>query len=138
MEIIGGYQNLHIHSAMYFFLNKKKGLLVGGHNGLILKNESLSTSIQEHNTIRNEDSFLNYPNPFHSRTIISYHLHESGHVELNIYDLSGRKLTTLLNESQLPNHHEIEWDASGMLPGIYLCELRTRHCSRVIKMILLD
>ncbi len=81
---------------------------------------------------------MNYPNPFHSRTIINYQLSASGYVELNIYDLSGRIVANLVNEIQPAIEYEVEWKADGMEPGIYICELITGWNKEVIKMILID
>ena len=81
---------------------------------------------------KGEMNLLSYPNPFHSKTIIAYTLNIPGDVELNIYDLSGRKVTTLVNETQPVDRYEVEWNTEGMNPGIYFCELMTRQGRQVI------
>ena len=78
---------------------------------------------------------MNYPNPFHSSTTISYQLPRTGDVELSIYDLSGRKVITLVNETQQVGKHEVEWNANGMNPAIYICELKTGQGRQVMKII---
>jgi hypothetical protein len=67
----------------------------------------------------------NYPNPFNSRTIINYELPITNYVELNIYNLLGQKIATLVNEHQNAGYHQVEWDASGFASGIYYYRLRT-------------
>lgn len=124
-------------SGPLYALHFKNGVAWAvGENSLILKNVSSITSNQEYVIIKNESAFQNYPNPFHSNTTISYHLPETTDIELSIYDLSGRKIATLLNESQAAGRHELEWNAEVMQPGIYICELKTKQGKQVIKMIL--
>jgi hypothetical protein len=110
---------------------------VGDHNGIILKYEPTSTGIILTNKITsgNEPLFQNYPNPFQSRTIISYQLPANSDVELSVYDISGRKVATLVNERQLADRYEVEWNAEGMNSGIYFCELKTSQGRQVMKMI---
>lgn len=76
----------------------------------------------------------NYPNPFKSRTIISYQLPSISYVEISIYDLSGTKVATLVNERQAAGRYDIEWNANGMNPGIYFCELNFGQGRLVSKM----
>ena len=69
-----------------------------------------------------------YPNPFNPRTTIHYDLPESGSVRLQVYDLSGRLVTTLVDEVRALGFHEVTWtgrDASGrsVPSGVYLCRL---------------
>jgi hypothetical protein len=109
-----------------------------GYNSLILKYVPSSTSNKEYPVKRDENFFHNYPNPFHSTTLISYELPAAGDVEISIYDLSGRKAATLMNASQAAGKHEIDWNAGDIHPGIYFCELKTIYGRQVIKMILIE
>jgi len=88
-------------------------------------------------TIQSNLELNSYPNPFSSRTVISYQLPVMSNVELSVYDLLGQKVTTLVKERQQPGSYEVEWNAERMKPGIYWCELRTSHNRKVMKMILL-
>jgi hypothetical protein len=102
--------------------------------------DNIYTSIKEESTESIPADFelsQNYPNPFISSTIISYQLPSIANVELNVYDLLGQKVTTLVKERQQPGSHEVEWNASGMKQGVYYCELKTGQSRKVMKMILL-
>lgn len=56
----------------------------------------------------------NYPNPFNSSTTIEYGLPEPGHVKIEIYDLLGRKVETIVDEQKQAGTHSITFDASDL------------------------
>jgi hypothetical protein len=58
------------------------------------------------------------------------------HVSLKIYDITGREITTLLNEVKVAGHHEFLFDGSKLPSGIYLYELKTEYFTEVRKMAL--
>ena len=58
-------------------------------------------------------------------------------VELNIYNLLGQKIVTLVNEKQNPGHHQVEWDASRFSSGIYYYQIKAGNFQDVRKMILI-
>ena len=67
----------------------------------------------------------NYPNPFNPTTTLRYNLPENSHVTITIYDMLGRKVKTLINETQYAGYRSIIWDATGnngarASAGIYL------------------
>ena len=81
-----------------------------------------------------------YPNPFTSETTIEYNLAESGNVDLSIYDLTGRKIETLIHSFQSEGRHQITWiqQQNGSVKlqgGIYLCKIATSEEKEVIKFI---
>jgi photosystem II stability/assembly factor-like uncharacterized protein len=110
-----------------------------GDNGLILKAiDSTLTGLNE--SVQTFDNYLhiqNYPNPFTTNTVISYQLPVISEVELGVYDIMGRKVTTLVNEMQPDGSYEVEWNAEGIKPGIFFCELKAGQSRKVIKMVLL-
>jgi hypothetical protein len=81
--------------------------------------------------------YQNYPNPFSSTTVISYQLTATAEVELSVYDLTGRRVATLINKHQQSGRNEVEWNAKGIKPGLYFCKLKAGQCTEVMKMILL-
>jgi hypothetical protein len=62
---------------------------------------------------------FNYPNPFNSSTTIEYTLPQAGRVRIDIYDLLGRKVETLVNEEVQAGRHRAVWDASPYSSGVY-------------------
>ncbi len=84
----------------------------------------------------------NIPNPFMLSTVITYQLGDFSDVYLNIYDVMGRRIRTLVDgERQLANNYQLDWDGRNgrnepVASGIYFARLRTGAGSTVIKMIL--
>ena len=82
-----------------------------------------------------------YPNPFNPTTQISYDLSKSGMVNINIYDIMGRKIKSLFNTYQEPGHYSINWNADNELleavpAGVYICSIRAGDIRKTTKMIL--
>ena len=84
----------------------------------------------------------NYPNPFNPVTSIAYDLSSVTYVTLKVYDLLGRHVRTLVNESQIAGSYLAVWDGKdntgGMVStGIYLYRLETEQFISTKKMVLL-
>lgn len=65
----------------------------------------------------------NYPNPFNPQTTIAYELAQSGFVTLDVYDLMGRRVRTLVSNVQPAGPQAVTFDASGLASGVYLYRL---------------
>ncbi|MCP4631287.1 MAG: T9SS type A sorting domain-containing protein [candidate division Zixibacteria bacterium] len=81
--------------------------------------------------------FSNYPNPFNSSTTISYTLNSYSLVELDIYNIMGRKIESLVNKFQQPGQHEVLWLADNRSSGIYFYIIKTAGGSFINKMVLM-
>jgi hypothetical protein len=79
----------------------------------------------------------NYPNPFNPRTVISYALPVTCHLDLSIYNILGQKVATLINKKQPAGSYQIEWDASGVSSGVYYYRLEAEGYSDVKKMVVI-
>ncbi len=64
-----------------------------------------------------------YPNPFTTHTTLTYRLPERADVRLEVYDMLGRRITTLFEGTALPGTHTTTWDASATVPGAYVARL---------------
>ena len=78
----------------------------------------------------------NYPNPFNSSTTIEYSLRESGDIKLEIYNLNGQRLETLVNENKSAGKHRINWNADNYSSGNYFYKLTTNNSTERKKMLL--
>jgi len=84
----------------------------------------------------------NYPNPFNSSTTIRYHIGEAGVVQLDVFDLNGQKVKSLVKTRHTPGSYQVSWDGRnedglGTASGMYLIRLQIGHSSDVHKMTLL-
>ena len=77
----------------------------------------------------------NYPNPFNPITSIKYQLSTESEVRLNIYDMNGREVATLINDNISAGYHEVSWDASEFSSGIYFYRLTAGDFVDTKKMI---
>jgi len=60
-----------------------------------------------------------YPNPFNPTTMLSYSVPREMDVEVMVYDMAGRLVSELVNNTCEPGIHEVHWDASQQSSGIY-------------------
>lgn len=80
----------------------------------------------------------NYPNPFNPTTTIVYDVPEEAFVEITVYDVLGRKISTLVNEeTHRAGTFELSFDGSSLGSGVYLVRLATDSTTKVQKMTLL-
>ncbi len=82
----------------------------------------------------------NYPNPFNPETIIEFQVPERGRVELNIYNMVGQKIRSLVNDSRPVGTYRVMWDGRDdygnlVATGVYLYQLRGTNALITKKMM---
>ncbi|MCK9421420.1 MAG: YCF48-related protein [Bacteroidales bacterium] len=77
----------------------------------------------------------NYPNPFSSKTRITYHLPVKSKVELVIVDVTGRKVITLINQDQSAGTYFYDFDGTGLPSGFYFYRLLSKGGIETGKMV---
>jgi hypothetical protein len=78
----------------------------------------------------------NYPNPFNPMTEIRFSVSETGPVTLEIFDLLGRTVATIVRELLPPGTYRRTWDATGVATGVYYYQL-TASDSRITRKLML-
>ena len=79
----------------------------------------------------------NFPNPFNPSTVIQYQIPQPGKVILNIYDMLGREVRTLVNEFQQNGTHSVTFDALHLSSGVYFYRIQSGSFIETKKMLLL-
>jgi len=79
----------------------------------------------------------NYPNPFNPLTQIQYSIPRPGWVRLEVYNILGEKMATLVDRVQQPGNYRIGWDAGDLNSGIYFCRMEAGSFTFTRRMILL-
>ncbi|MBL0060203.1 MAG: S8 family serine peptidase [bacterium] len=79
----------------------------------------------------------NYPNPFNPSTSITFGLPIESQVTLDVFDITGRTVATLLNGRIAAGHHRVEFDATNIGTGVYFYRLNTAQNQLIRKMMLL-
>ena len=79
----------------------------------------------------------NYPNPFNPTTNISFNLPTAGEVTLEVYNIQGQKVATLVNGFKSSGSHSVAFDASNLASGVYAYRLISKNSVQVKKMLLI-
>jgi len=82
--------------------------------------------------------YQNYPNPFNPSTKIKFEVPSGKNsIQLKIFDVTGKEVATLVNESLKPGTYEADWNASGFASGVYFYKLVSGNFVNVKKMVLM-
>jgi len=104
----------------------------------VFVNVLIDTSVDDNNKVPTKFVlFQNYPNPFNPVTAIKYTLPSPGQVRLEIYNVNGQSVGTLVDEFQIPGTRTIDFDAKKLGNGIYFYRLQAGAFDETRKMILI-
>ena len=127
----------------YFFPDREKMVLVapGGIWVYDVEFEPVSDDDFVAPPMKNE-FFSNYPNPFNPETTISFILQDDTHINIDIYNIRGQKVKSLLSDFRLSGNHQVIWNGTddNGLPvssGIYFCKMQTSDFIATKRMLLL-
>jgi hypothetical protein len=79
----------------------------------------------------------NYPNPFNPTTVITYSIPASSNVVINVYNVIGELIKTLVNQYQEAGIYKVNFDAGGLSNGIYFYKIQSGNFVEIKKMLLL-
>ena len=99
------------------------------------------TSVEEHSSSQNIPAeyllLQNHPNPFNPSTRIVYSLPEAAKVKLEVFDLLGKRITTLVDGKKESGRYSVTFNASNLSSGIYIYRLATDRQTFAKKMLLM-
>lgn len=79
--------------------------------------------------------YQNYPNPFNPLTHIKYAVPQSSRVRIEIYNILGQRVRTVLDEDKVPGYYTVNFDASSLASGFYIYKMQAEGFSDIRKMI---
>lgn len=109
---------------------------------LLVYNTNVSTSVIDNNNEQNFNLFQNFPNPFNPSTIIRFNLFKSEKVKLQILNINGELIKTIIDRDFPPGQHEVIWDGTDsqnkkVTSGVYFYRLISNENELTRKMILI-
>ena len=81
--------------------------------------------------------YQNYPNPFNPTTNIKFDVPKSSIVKIKVYDVTGKKISELVNQEMAPGVYNIDWNGTGYASGIYFYKITAGDFTKVMKMLLI-
>ena len=99
-------------------------------------------NVMDFEVLDNYKLIKNYPNPFNPVTTLRYDLPENSHVNITIYDMLGRQVKNLINQTQDAGYRSVRWNATDdygkpVSAGIYLYQIQAGEFVQTKKMMLL-
>lgn len=86
------------------------------------------------NTFRLEQ---NFPNPFNPSTTIQYSLPKASNVQIDVFDMMGRNVATLIDQRQNAGTHSVNFNAEQLSSGVYFYRLQAENFTQIQKMVLI-
>ena len=110
--------------------------------GLILVDLSNNQLSLNPNVPTSTELFQNYPNPFNPETRIDYQLQEKTKVTIEVFNMVGQKIKTILNQEQNSGYHSVIWDCRDeagkqLGSGVYLYRLKAGNYAKTRKMLVM-
>jgi len=81
--------------------------------------------------------YQNYPNPFNPTTNIKYALPKESRVRINVFNILGQEVATLVNSVMPAGYHSVDFKANNIPSGMYIYKIETESFSQVKKMLLM-
>ena len=81
--------------------------------------------------------YQNYPNPFNPVTNIKFSLPEAAKVKVDVFNIIGEKVRTLIEQNMKAGFHNITFNAENLSSGTYIYRLQTENFTQIKKMLLL-
>ena len=133
------YQILVTNKGEYVIVGYTESFGAGGRDVYLIKLASDIVYVDDENYFSAPVDFVlrqNNPNPFNASTIIKYELPRQSQVSIAVYDILGRRITTLQDGLQPAGYHQALWRAEDVASGVYFYKLQAGDYSESKKMVL--
>ena len=122
-----------------FGVDQSNELYIVGSSGTIFKLQDALIGVQgTSNEIPNGFSLeQNYPNPFNPATIINYNVGMTSVVSISVYDMTGKEVAVLLNESKPAGRYSVEFNAANLPSGVYFYKMTINGSQSIEKKMVL-
>lgn len=114
----------------------RTGVPLSGSDCLMIKEGPIRVSPLASAGEKTEAEFAAYPNPFNAATVVSFSTTSESYVRLDVYDVLGRRVATLVDGMMSAGLHQVSWDAVGWSSGVYFARLVTANGMMTRKMVL--
>ncbi len=129
------YASVGIHALAYPNITEDGWKLIKAAIKWVLET---GTDVKENKSLpQSFELSQNYPNPFNPITNISYTIPKESFVKLEVYNLLGKKVATLVNEKKFAGNYTVKFNASDLPSGVYVYILSTPSVSIAKKMMLI-
>ena len=106
-------------------------------NFVSLTYEAVPSSTPSSNQLTYYKLYQNYPNPFNPTTTIRYEIPQDGFVTIEVFDVLGQKIRTLVNKFQKADSYEVDFSGSALAGGIYIYRMKVNDFITSKKMVLI-
>jgi endo-1,4-beta-xylanase len=103
-----------------------------------VKNNPMSVEVAAADVPSRIELDQNYPNPFNPTTTIRYRIPVTAKVTLQVFDVLGREVQTLVNSMQFPGTYTVTLNAQNLATGVYLYRLKAGNVSETKKLLLMN
>ena len=140
--LISGYHGENVHIALRHHDSTDNHLIGFTNFKVAVAPGPPIVSNSDKPIVMNTELFANYPNPFNPSTSISFNLKESGNVNIDIFNIRGQKVITLVDDFYTAGVHVVEWkglDFNGkeVSSGVYFYKMNTPNFTQTKRMVLI-
>ncbi|MGM0545346.1 MAG: T9SS type A sorting domain-containing protein [Bacteroidota bacterium] len=118
-------------TTYYHFEGEESVSLQHEYEKLVVQLDASGLQVEGH------DLLPNYPNPFNTETQIRYQVASQEHVTLEVFDILGRKVQTLVDEQKMSGSYTVQFDGSNLSSGMYFARLQVGETVQMQKMTLI-
>ena len=111
------------------------GSCINGYFVIVSGDTSVVVGVKDDGVIKRKNNFRMdelYPNPGNPTTVVSYELGSTGQVLLKVYNVLGKEIRILVNESQKAGKHSIEFNGANLPSGVYFFELTASEGNTIL------